>query len=188
MKLSDIKEKTVQVIGKIGKKTVIIACAVLLIGTAVLLNFILRGNSGKDTDTGVDPKIDLSDLSSSAGDSDKSNSEYFATMALNRQRARDEAVEVLQSVANSSTAVEEMKSQAAEDMKQIALDISNESNIETLVIAKGFEKCIAVISGETASVIVESDGLLPNQISQIKEIVYEQSGILPENLKIVAKK
>lgn len=186
MKFSDVKEKATAIFGKLGKKTVIIVCAVLLIGTAVLLNFILRGDDSKQTG-GLVPKTDLSNLSGAVKGDSGSTAEYFATMAMNRKNARGEAVDVLKSVVDSETAIEEMKAQAAEDMQQIALDIATEANIETLILAKGFTKCIAVVSGDSASVIVESDGLLPNQLSQIKEIVWEQAKILPENLKIVTK-
>ena len=62
-----------------------------------------------------------------------------------------------------------------------------EANIETLIVAKGFEECVAVISGDGASVVVKSDGLQAAQISQINEIVYEQSGILPVNIKIIQR-
>ena len=62
-----------------------------------------------------------------------------------------------------------------------------ESNIETLIVAKGFEECVAVISGESVNIVVKSDGLQAAQISQINEIVYEQSGILPVNIKIIQR-
>ena len=54
-------------------------------------------------------------------------------------------------------------------------------------MAKGFEECVAIISGDNASIIVKSDGLLPNEVAQITEIVYEQAGILPTNMNIVEK-
>ena len=60
-------------------------------------------------------------------------------------------------------------------------------NIETLVKAKGFEECVAVISGEDASIVVKSDGLNAAQISQINEIVYAQAGIEPVNIKIIER-
>ncbi|MFR5889415.1 MAG: hypothetical protein ACLUFM_00095 [Lachnospiraceae bacterium] len=42
-----------------------------------------------------------------------------------------------------------------------------------------------MISGDSANIIVKSDGITPAQISQISEIVYEQAGIIPANLKII---
>ena len=112
---------------------------------------------------------------------------YFESMQLSRRQARDEAMEVLKSVADSATAVEEMKSDALDSIAQIARDIECEANIETLILAKGFAQCIAVVNGDAASIIVKTDGLLPSEIAQISEIVYEQAGILPTNLKIIEK-
>ena len=62
-----------------------------------------------------------------------------------------------------------------------------EANIETLIEAKGFEECVAVIKDDSVSIVVKSDGLQAAQISQINEIVYEQSGISPVNVKIIQR-
>ena len=64
-----------------------------------------------------------------------------------------------------------------------------ESNIETLVMAKGFSDCVAVINGDMATIVVKTDGdgLLASEISQINEIVYEQAQILPVNIKITER-
>ena len=69
----------------------------------------------------------------------------------------------------------------------IAANIQSEGNIESLVVSKGFEDCVAVINEGSATVVVKSDGLLENEITQIQEIVYTEAGILPENLKIIEK-
>ena len=94
---------------------------------------------------------------------------------------------VLQTVVDSSTAEAIAKEQASDDISRIASEIQTEANIETLIKSKGFEKCVAVISDGTASVIVESDGLLPNELSQIKEIVWEQVGIDPSTSRLSRK-
>ena len=44
-----------------------------------------------------------------------------------------------------------------------------------------------IVNGEKANVIVKSEGLRPNDLSQILEIVYLQAGILPENVTIMEK-
>ena len=84
-------------------------------------------------------------------------------------------------------AMQEPKAQAFADISQIAKDIENEANIETLIEAKGFENCVAVVNGSTVNIVVKSDGLLPSEIAQINEIVYEQAGTLPVNVKIVER-
>ena len=191
MNFSTIVDKTKELCRKAGIKTLIAIGAVLIIGGVVTLNFVLR-NGVDGTSSG---KMAI-DLSSGTGTTDIGQStkltaddveDYFAAISLQRKQARDEAMEVLASVAENESALEEAKQAALEDMNRLALDIEREANIETLVQSKGFEQCIAVISGDKCNVIVESSGLLPGEFAQISEIVYEQAGIIPDNLKIIEK-
>ena len=187
-KMTALRDGTVNVVNKIGKKGTVVICAVLLVGVAVLMNLILFGGSGGEK---RDLAIDMQSLTAGTPSDDSQPSEpvynYFEAMQLSRQQARDEAMEVLLSVAESGTAVEAMKNEALDGIAQIAVDIENESNIETLILAKGFAQCVAVVNGDTASVIGKTEGLLPSEVAQISEIVYEQAGILPTNLKIIEK-
>jgi stage III sporulation protein AH len=169
-------------ISSLGRRNLIVICAVLLIGVAVYLNIVLFGASN-DIAYGSGNMSDASTGTSLEGD-DGADS-YFATAQLSRSRARDEAIQVLQTVVDSSEALEVTKEQALSDMSKIAQDIANESNIETMVLSKGFEECVAVVNGDSVSVIVKTDGLLPAEVAQIAEIVYEQTGIEPINVKIV---
>ncbi len=97
-------------------------------------------------------------------------------------------MEVLNSVSQSADATAEAKAAAMDDMNRIALDIEREAQIETLVVSRGFKNCVAVINGDNASVIIDSDPLTPGQAAQVSEIVYEAAGIVPANLKIIDKK
>ena len=56
-----------------------------------------------------------------------------------------------------------------------------------MVMAKGFEQCIAIINDGMCTVVVMTDGLLASHMSQINEIVYEQAGIKPVNVKYIQK-
>ena len=188
--LSDIRDKTVAVINRIGKKGTVVICAVILVGFAVMLNLILFNGeeTGKKSNLAIDmDALSVGDSGEKADPSYEAVYNYFEAMQLSRQQARDQAMEVLLSVAESSTAVEDMKNEALDSIAQIARDIECESNIETLILSKGFTQCVAVVNGDTASIIVKSEGLLPSEVAQISEIVYEQTGILPTNLKIIEK-
>ena len=74
------------------------------------------------------------------------------------------------------------KEAAISDINRLALEIEMESNIETMVTAKGFDKCVAVINGDSANVIVSCDTLTPGEVAQISEIVYNQTGSLPASI------
>ena len=191
MKLNDIREKTIRIIDRIGRRGTVAICAVILVGVAVLLNLLLFPAEESGGKLAIDPSAltAASGMEESGEEQQPSEPVYnfFEAMELSRQQARDEAMEVLLTVAESSTALPEMKDEAMGNIAQIAADMEHETNIETLILAKGFSRCVAVVNGENASVIVKSTGLLPNEIAQISEIVYEQTGILPVNLKIIEK-
>ena len=171
-------------ISRIGTRNIIIASSLVLIGAAVILNFVFFGNS--------QPAVaDGEPLGETGGevveDVVYAEDSYLASAQLSRQQSRDQAIAVLQTVIESSTADAATKEAASADINRIASEIQTEANIETLIKSKGFEECVAVISEGTASVIVASDGLMPNELSQIKEIVWEQAGIDPVNIKIIEK-
>ncbi len=193
-----IKGKTAEFMKKTGKKTVAIICAAVLVIGVVAVNLaLLGGNKKGDKEkkkTGL--AIDLSAIgekdavpeSSEPEDSEKTSADdYLATVSLGRQQARDEAMEVLLSVSESEDALPDAKADAMNDMNRIALDIEREAQIETLVVSRGFSNCVAVLNGDKASVIIESEPLTPGQVAQVSEIVYEAAGILPANLKIIEK-
>lgn len=171
------------IFSKIGKRNLLILCAVLLIGGAVVLNyFLFEGSDKVDYDGSGMTDADPNENESPTTDT------YFASTILSRDQARDEALAVLQTVLENEDALEETKTQALSDISRIALEIEKEANIESLIRARGFEDCIAVLSGDAASIIVKSDTeLLQNHVAQISEIVYEQSGVLPSNVKIICK-
>lgn len=174
---------------RIGKRNLIMVLCVFGVGAVVYLNFLLFAPSNADVPYGssnMEDNYTADDVAASKGASEDLDN-YFASTMLDRQRARDEALEVLRSVTASAEALESTKTQAFEDISVLARDIERESNIETLVKSKGFEDCIAVISGNTVNVIVKTNGLLPGEIAQIKEIVYEQTGTEPLNVKIIEK-
>ena len=113
--------------------------------------------------------------------------DYFTATALDRQEARDEAIGVLKLVAEDASASEEAKAEASQKISKIAVDIQNEANIETLVKAKGFEDCVAIISDNAVSVIVSAESLQAAEAAQILSIVYETTGISPEKVSIINK-
>ena len=188
----DNKEKTDKVKSKIrfpGKKTLIAAMAVVVIATAAVLNIILIGDpaDASVTETLSDKLSTVASKLESAEDGIISVADYFSNVAVNRKSARDEAMQVLSNVAEDENALEDVRTSALGDMQQIALDIEREAEIETLMKAKGFEECLAVVNGRNASVIVKTGGLTPGEVAQISEIVYTECGVLPDELKIVEK-
>ena len=185
MKASEFIGKIKGLCRRAGTKTLIACCAVLVLGGVIVLNFILQKEP--ETDNSNKLAVDLSSQTTKPTLAADEVQDYFASISVQRKQARDEAIEVLASVAESENALEEAKQAALTDMNRLALEIEQEANIETLIQSKGFEQCLAVISDDKCSVIVETGGLLPGEVAQISEIVYEQAGIIPDNLKIIER-
>ena len=165
------------------RRQIVIACAVLLVAVALALNFTLFGGNTGTTD-GDAP---AGDAAGNETPTDTSVDGYFSATQVSRQRARDEALEVLQSVVDSAEADDATKTGALLEIAELAKEMEAEANIEAMVLAKGFQQCVAIVNGESCSVVVNGESLQPNQISQINEIVYEQAGIVPANIRIVTK-
>lgn len=178
-----------QAMEKFGKRNAIIAASVLLIGAAVLLNWLLfaNGNNKKQGYSGYDqPSGNIADTST-ADQAVNNTDAYFSATQVSRQRARDEALEVLQSVVENVDAGEQTKNDALAGIATIADEIRKEADMESLITAKGFEQCVAVLNGDSVSIIVKADSLQPAQIAQINEIVYTSTGIVPAGVTIIAK-
>ena len=190
MKFENTKEKFRTFCIKIGKRNFIIAGAIVLIGVAVCVNWAVlssRDDGGFDYSTGAGMQESTPAEDVDAPDDGASNDDYFSSIEVSRQRTRDEAIEVLQSVVDNQSATEVAKNEALAEINNIAKVMEQEANIETLIMAKGFVNCVAVISGDKANIVVEADNLIPAQISQINEIVYDQAGILPVNINITER-
>lgn len=177
------------------KKTLIITASVLVIAAAIGINWMLFGpnsqaiGTGPAGDTPTDnvspaPTDQRTDVSNDA----ESGKSFFALAITDRQRARDEALEVLQTVVDSADASSEERAAASAAISRIASYIEAENNIETLVKSKGFEQCVAVVSEDNVSVVVGTeDTLMANELAQIKEIIYLQTGIDPSAMRISEK-
>ena len=187
---------------RIGKRNLIIAGAVTLIVAAVAVNWIIfSGDNGKDgydynASAGMSTNYGTTLTTTPVGDTDgkPTGSEpgdtdsYFSSVEVSRQRARDEALEVLNAVVENDQASAEVKAEAMKEIQTIAKEMAQESNIESILLGKGFAQCIAVINGGTANIVVKADGKLQSsQLAQINAVVYEQAGIQPANITITAK-
>ena len=171
---------------KVGKSAVLVL-AVLVIGLAVYLNYRWFYDPIDSLGFGENNMEDnYSDSTQTGADANVEN-DYFTGVALSREQSRDEAIDVLKLVTENEEASEEARAEAAARISKIAVDMQNEKNIETLVKAKGFEQCVAVISDGAVSVIVKAESLQANEAAQILAIAHETTGVSPENISIINK-
>lgn len=181
----------------LNTKAFLIVGCVTLIGIAILVSTLVNSKPQEAANTEstkilgntvlVDNNVSGEKETLNPDNTTNTDNDFFAASVMNRQSVRDEALEVLQQIADNPEALPDAKEKALADIATIAQNITIEGNIETLIKSKGFENCVAIISGDKCSVIVKSKGLLPSEVAQIVDIVYQQSNILPENVTIIEK-
>ena len=62
--------------------------------------------------------------------------------------------------------------------------IESEVTIESLIKAQGFEDCVAYLDGESAKIVVKTEGLDKSQAAAIKEIILGEADVPAENIRI----
>lgn len=128
------------------------------------------------------------DAQESSGFNDGSSEDsYFAEARLSRQKARDEAVSILNVTVENESADEDAKAAATESIQVMAQSAMKESRIENLVIAKGYDECVVFINDNGVNVIVQKpeNGLQQEDIARIRDIVISETGVSAEQIKII---
>jgi stage III sporulation protein AH len=112
---------------------------------------------------------------------------YFATARLNRQQARDSALELLQEAAQAEDADQTMIDEANASIQTMAAQTLSEAQVENLVVAKGYGDCVCFLSDDSASIVVAAtqSGLDDADIARIAEIVKEETGLSLSQIKIL---
>ena len=183
---------------KMGKRNLIIAGAVIMIGLAVYVNWIFFAGDNKDDSFNYDQSAGMNTnygttlgTGSNTGNQNSTSADansYFSSVQVSRQKARDEALEVLNSVVDNDNATDQVKAEAVAEIRQIASEMENEAKIESLIKTKGYAQCVAVISGENVSIVLQHEGeLSAAALAQINAIVYEQTGISPAGISIITR-
>lgn len=192
-------------IGTRGKRGIVLAAVALMVGSALYLNWQYAddlagtkktlGESTLVNDTSEKGKEnkDSSETESEKKDKDKEKDgatetgDYFATARLTRQQARDSAIALLEEAAGKEGADEEVLNEASKGIQVLAAYTMSETQIENLVTAKGYEDCVAFMSGESISVVVGNGGeeLSSQDVAKIKDIVISETGYSASQIKIL---
>ena len=170
----------------IGKKQIVLASLVLILGIAIYLNWqfansdqsltvtdVLNGNTSQ-TNYGEAELVDAK----------TSDSNYFEKARLEKQKTRDEASENLKKLLEKDDLSSEEKATATNEALSIAKLMESETTIENLVKAKGFEDCIAYVDNEKANVVVKITDMTAEQAAQIKDIILSETNVDVSNITV----
>lgn len=182
----------------IGKKQIILSALIVILGGAIYVNYLYANEEGGYPITDVvNPVSQVEQSQDASGEEGKNYGDaqlvngpvedsegYFAKAALNKTKSRDEAVETVKSVLEKADASNEEIAAATAKIVELSKQIADESKIENLIKGKGFTQCVVYLDDESANVVVESEGLTPEQAAQIKNIVLSERAVPQENISI----
>ena len=175
---------------KIWKKNIIAAALLITVCAGIYINWLYSEDQAVSS---LDDTLDADKILSSdmlvmsdldtLGEED-TVSEYFAAVRISRQEARDSAVNLLQEAMAYDNKESQQSSTQLEELVEIALC---ESQIESLVIAKGYADCVAYISdgGISVAVATPEGGLQNEDVAVIADIVMTQSEFTLDDIRVV---
>ncbi|MDO4811610.1 MAG: SpoIIIAH-like family protein [Eubacteriales bacterium] len=171
---------------QVWKKRAVVATVLLFVCAAVYLNWRYAGNVADSSkvlgeSTLVNAQDDTQNASKPVTEDD-----YFSTARLSRKQARDNAISMLKDAEVDKNAAEDVLNEASETLQVLAAYTVAESQIESLVTAKGYADCVAFMGDDSISVVVsDADGLDTTDVAKIKDIVISETDYTAEQIKIM---
>ena len=191
---------------KIFRRNAIIVTVLLFVCVAVYLNWAYNR---QEEELGQMPVSLAESVSSVAGDGlseglyyeapeaaapvktlSNEVSDYFSDARLNRQQARDSAISTLRAAAETENASQSAVDGALAEIAVMAQYAVTEAEIESMVMAKGFDTCLAFLSEDSIIVAVPAPavGLSDSAVSRITDIVLEQTALNTQQIRIIGVK
>lgn len=123
--------------------------------------------------------------------SEDTGDEFFESARLSREKSRDEALDTIEKTLKNSSLSDEEKQTMTDTLKAQITNIETESELETLIKAKGFVDCVVMLDGTSANVTVmtESDALTAAEVTKIRDIILSKcSEIKAQDITVVEVK
>ena len=179
---------------KIKKKHILISALILALSAAVYLNW--RFSFEPDSLTAKTVKelgaaTYVSAEAEATGDEkavskDITEAEaYFAKAKTERKQAEDAALSAAKEVLKLAESSDEAKAEAVKQADMIENRILAESNVETVLLSKGFSKCVCVISDSGCTVSVLKDEHKDGSALLIKDAVLSQTDFDFDDITII---
>ena len=191
------------------KRNAVVATVLLFVCAAVYLNWRYAGNVAEDaapagqqqedeggstkvlgdaTLVGGVPTIAADPAESPEAPQAPAASSYFDTARLSRQQSRDNALSLLREAAEQENAEQTAIDDANRAIQTLAGYTMLESQIENLVVAKGYADCVAFMGEDSISVVVSTDTgeLTQEDVAKITDIAMSETGYGAGGIKIMA--
>lgn len=116
-----------------------------------------------------------------------SNRNYFVEYRLSRDKLRANMVDRLNDIINNDITVEEVRTEAQQEIIRIGRHSERELQLEGLIKSKGFSEALAFFTEEDVKIVVSSGELTNQDMAKILDIVKSETNYNIDNIKISNK-
>ncbi len=151
------------------RKILVLSCMIALLAVTAVFNFILTTGTGME-DTSI-----------------VTSANYFSQYRSERLTTRNEELLQLDQIIETAEANSQERAEALSMKIDLTSITEKELLLESLIKAYGFEDAVVVMGLESNSVnvIAKSTELTTDDAIKIYTIVSEETGVSPENVKII---
>ena len=115
-------------------------------------------------------------------------SNYYANSKLEREKMYASMISTYQNILNNNNVSETQKSIASKEITKINNTKNSIMICENLIMTKGFDNCVILINENSVNVVVNiKNGLTPDKVAQIQNVVSREIGTNVENIHIMEK-
>lgn len=137
------------------------------------------GNAGNALEDGQIGDMELNGSESEIGDAVLTSAQVTSNMAaakLTREQSRSKSKEALMDVISDEALSDDAKKEAADTYVKLSDNIEKETDVETVLAAKGYQDAIVTISDDAVDVSIGTVSLSETEKAQIEDIVTRKTG------------
>ncbi len=122
-----------------------------------------------------------------AAEPDISRQEFFVDCRLDRDRIRSQQIETLREIASQPDSSSAIRDTAQRDLIELTGTMAKETDLESLIVARGFQDAAVLILPQSATVIVQARAVAPAVVDQIKSQVIRATGLDAASVFVIPK-
>jgi stage III sporulation protein AH len=119
--------------------------------------------------------------------SSDSGEDFFVESRLARDRINSRQIAYDQEIADNSSSNDTMRQQAQQDIMKLVQRMGNETELERLIMARGYTDAVVVIQDQVATVIIKERVLQPEEVAKIIDLVSRGTGLDNSQITVIPK-
>lgn len=154
------------------------------------MNKMANISGGKQSDVMETESLEgdsISTLTSNKKDPVVIQSDFFIDYKLEREVMRGQQIELLKQLLDSTQNTKEINLEIKEQLTKIINITTLETEIESLIKAKGFNDAVIIVHEDTADAIIKTEDLNQEQAIQISDLVTRVAKVSPEGVRIIPR-